>query len=78
MSMPSRRISRATRGRNREERKGGSYEVLVNPAAYKQAAIDGAQGAGHDDRPPAGGRHALTDFASPRPPGGNLFRGSPV
>lgn len=30
----------ATRGRNREERKGGSYEVLVNPAAYKQAAIE--------------------------------------
>ena len=29
----------ATRGRNREERSGGSYEVLVNPAAYKQAAI---------------------------------------
>jgi hypothetical protein len=31
---------RRTRGRDREERKGGSYEVAVNPAAYKQAVID--------------------------------------
>jgi hypothetical protein len=28
-----------TRGRSREERKGGSYEVTVDPAAYKQAVI---------------------------------------
>jgi hypothetical protein len=31
---------RRTRGRDREERKGGSYEVTVDPAAYKQAVID--------------------------------------
>jgi hypothetical protein len=31
---------RRTRGRDREERKGGSYEVAVDPTAYKQAVID--------------------------------------
>jgi hypothetical protein len=31
---------RRTRGRDREERKGGSYEVAVDPAAYKQAVIN--------------------------------------
>jgi hypothetical protein len=30
---------RRGRPRDRDERKGGSYEVLVDPAAYKQAAI---------------------------------------
>jgi hypothetical protein len=31
---------RRTRGRDRDERKGGSYEVTVDPAAYQQAVID--------------------------------------
>jgi hypothetical protein len=29
-----------TRGRTKEERKGGSYEVVVNPAAYREAVIE--------------------------------------
>jgi hypothetical protein len=31
---------RRTRGRNREERKGESYEVAADPTAYKEAVID--------------------------------------